>query len=321
MLKFLLRTAISVAFIVFLFYGMREDIPAVLQSLRSIDKPLFLIAIALFFSTFWVLSRRFQLILAASSTPLKFSDCLNLTFIGMFFNNFLPTSVGGDVVKALSAARLTHDKVKSVTSVLMDRIFGLFTFVLVPAFTYLFYLKQSQNSKVPVIIYSLLALSILAFILIFNKRWAKNLKAFEKIIHVKIVDTIKKIYNGLHNFKHHRWMMAQSLILSVLGQSINIFVCYLITVALGSRASFVYFFILIPVVHLMSMIPSLGGLGVREYAYVHFMTPIVGKENAFALGILWLFLLFMASLAGGLIYLVKANYHVHVRQAARVKTA
>lgn len=316
MWKLLLRTAISVGFIVFLFYMIREDIPEILHSLKTINIPLFLFCVLLFFSSFFVLGRRLELILSASEVPLKFSDCLNLTLVGMFFNNFLPSSVGGDLVKAMSIARLTRSKVKSAISVLMDRIFGLFTFVLIPAITYLFYLKQSQNSKVPIIIYSLLAISCVSFVMIFNRSWAKKVAFLEKLIHIKIMDTLKKVYNGLHNFKNHKWIMVQSLLLSVAGQTVNIFVCYLIALALGAKVSFFYFLVLIPVIHLMSMIPSLGGLGVREYAYMHFLQPIIGREIAVALGILWLFLLFLASFAGGIVYLFKANYHVHVRGEA-----
>lgn len=76
------------------------------------------------------------------------------------------------------------------------------------------------------------------------------------------------------------------------------------------------FFLLIPIVHLVSMVPSLNGLGPREWAYVYFLKPYVGKEVAAALGILWLGLLFLLSVVGGLIYLIRHDYHIRFKDVA-----
>ena len=44
--------------------------------------------------------------------------------------------------------------------------------------------------------------------------------------------------------------------------------------------------------------------------FFYFLSPYIGKENAAALGILWLGLLFLLSLIGGIIYLVRHDYHI-----------
>ena len=104
--------------------------------------------------------------------------------------------------------------------------------------------------------------------------------------------------------------MAQAMLLSILGQSVGIVVLYMLAAALGARVNIIYFFLLVPVVHLISMLPSVNGLGIREGGYIYFLGPYIGKENAAALGLLWLGLLFLASLIGGLIYFVRQDYHV-----------
>src|SRR3989338_10199369 len=169
MKKILLRGAISFLFLGLLFFLMREDIPEITQALKNVDKGLFVIAALIFLSTAFVLARRLELIFAAEDARISFLDASNLTFIGYFFNNFLPTSVGGDIVKAMCAARVTGEPVKSVTSVLMDRIFGLFTFIMIPSVSLLFFLKEIQNPAVPLLIYSFLAFSIFLFFLLFNR--------------------------------------------------------------------------------------------------------------------------------------------------------
>jgi hypothetical protein len=87
--------------------------------------------------------------------------------------------------------------------------------------------------------------------------------------------------------------------------------------ALGSRAPLVYFYLLVPVVNLLSMLPSLNGLGIREGAYIYFLKPYIGREYAAAISILGLGLLLLVSLIGGLIYLIRHDYHIQFKKAAR----
>lgn len=311
MKSFLVRTAISLSFIGLLFYMVREDIPKVVHALAHIHRPLFFSAILVFLCTVLILARRLQIIFAVENVRVGLLQTLNLTFIGYFFNNFLPTSVGGDIVKAMCASRLTKEPVKSVSSVLMDRIFGLFTFILMPSVSFLFIMNEIRNPKVPLVIYSFLGFSLFCFFLLFHPAAARRFHFMKHFLaYLRLLEKAKKVYDRLHNFKNHKRVITQAMLLSLIGQSISIFVMYMMSVALGRDANALYFFLLIPVIHLMSMVPSLNGLGVREWAYVAFLTPYVGRETATALGLIWLGLLFLLSVAGGLIYLFNHDYHV-----------
>ena len=314
MLKNLLRVLISLAFLGLLFYLMRNDMPHILQALKNVQKPLFLSLILIFLVTVVILAKRLQLIFMAEDVKITLLETCNLTFVGYFFNNFLPTSVGGDIVKAMCAARVTKEPVKSVTSVLMDRIFGLFTFILIPSLSFLFMANEIKSKVVPVIIYSFLVFSLLCFFLLFNRSLARRFSFVETLLNrVGLGQKVRKIYDGLHNFKNHKAVVAQAMLLSLIGQSISIFVLYGMAVALGANPSLLYFYLLVPVVNLISMLPSLNGLGIREGAYIFFLKSNIGTQNAAAIGILWLALLFLLSIIGGLIYLVRHDYHVRFK--------
>ena len=315
-MKSLLRVVISLAFVGLLVFMIRKDIPTILQTLQNVNRPLFIFAVLVFLSTVAVLARRLKLIFAAEELALSLSQACNLTFIGYFFNNFLPTSVGGDIVKAMCAARITGNPVKSVTSVLMDRIFGLFTFILIPSIS-LFFMRGSMNPRVPVLVYSFLGFSIFCFFLLFHRGVARYFHFVERALNLfKLGTKVRQIYDGLHNFRNHKFVIAQAMLLSVLGQCVSIVALYLMALALGApRNILVYFFLLIPVVHLISMLPSLNGLGIREMAYVYFLKNYIGTERAAALGILWLAVLILLSLIGGMIYLFRPDYHVRFKQA------
>lgn len=313
MKSFILRTAISCFFIGLLFYLVREDFPKVVLALKNIHKPLLLASVLLCLSTVFIMARRLQIIFAVENVRVGLMRAADLTFIGYFFNNFLPTSVGGDIVKALCASRVTGEPVKAVSSVLMDRIFGLFTFILMPSISFIFIMKEISNPKVPLVIYSFLLFSLFCFFLLFNQDVARRFRFMKHFLaYLRLLDKAKKVYDRLHNFKNHKRVITQAMLLSFVGQSISITVIYLLARALGRDTNILYFFLLVPIVHLMSMIPSLNGLGVREWAYLTFLTPYVGRDCAFALGILWLGVLFLLSLIGGIIYLVKHEYHVRL---------
>ena len=59
-----------------------------------------------------------------------------------------------------------------------------------------------------------------------------------------------------------------------------------------------------PLVSVVSMLPSINGLGIREGAIYFLFSPYVGQENAFALSLLWLFMLFLISLIGAITYII-----------------
>jgi uncharacterized protein (TIRG00374 family) len=315
-LSLALRILISAFFLGLLWWMVREDLPQILTIMRRADHGLIGVSILIFLSTVVVLARRLQLIFRAENVKLSLRESLSLTFVGYFFNNFLPTSVGGDVVKALCASRVTGEGMKSVTSVMMDRILGLFTFVLIPSVSLLFYMQDIQDRKVPILVYSLLAVSILFFFMIFNRGVARRFRFLEQALNrVGIGSRMRRLYEGLHGFRHHKLIVARALLLSILGQAVSIMVLYLFARAMGSTAQPIYFFLLVPVVHLMSMVPSINGLGIREWAYIQFLTPVVGKQVAGALGFLWFGLLILLSVIGGLVYLARADYHIRWKQA------
>ncbi len=316
MKKSALRILISLGFIGLLVYLMRDDVPNVVAALRGANRTLIAGSTLVFLAAILILARRLQLIFEVEDIRIKLRECASLTFVGYFFNNFLPTAVGGDIVKAMCAARVTGEAMKSATTVLMDRIFGLFTFIAIPSVTLLFYMKQIQNPAVPLIVYSLLAVSLGCFVLLFNRGLARRFRFIETLLNkLRLGEKMRRVYDELNNFKNHRGVVAQAMLLSLVGQSVSIFVLYGMAVALGAKADVVYFFLLVPVVNLVSMLPSLNGLGIREGAYIYFLAPYIGKGNAAALGILWLGLLLMLSVIGGILYLLRADYHIRFKAA------
>jgi uncharacterized membrane protein YbhN (UPF0104 family) len=93
--------------------------------------------------------------------------------------------------------------------------------------------------------------------------------------------------------------------LSVLVQAANVIIVWLAGLAIGATVPASYYWILVPMVTLLTMLPvSLNGMGVREGGMVLFLAPLgIATGTALSLALLWFAVFTSASLLGGLVYL------------------
>ncbi len=313
-MKMLLRVAVSVFFIGLLFYSLRDDLPGVLQTLRSVRPGYVALGVALYIAAALFLAVRLRRIFEVQDIPITLTQSVHITFIGFFFNTFLPTSVGGDIVKAYCGARLTRERLKSFISVLVDRLFGLFMFILVPAFT-VFFVKDEIDPRVPRIVFTALAVSCLSMILIMKRGWTKLFSFLKPTLEkLRVKDKIVMIYDGMHHFKYHKRAVAEVMLTSVAAQTLGTLAVYFFIRAIGAEINVFYVFWLTPIVLLISMLPSIGGLGVRENAFKILYMKFIGVHAAVALGFIYVFMLFVMSLIGGIIYMTHHQYHFRMKE-------
>jgi uncharacterized membrane protein YbhN (UPF0104 family) len=91
---------------------------------------------------------RWRALVAALDVPLKPLDAIRLGFLGTMLNMVSVGAIGGDLFKAIAAARMTHKRrTEVVTSVLVDRAIGLLGLVIVAAATLCFADNLSTNLK------------------------------------------------------------------------------------------------------------------------------------------------------------------------------
>ena len=68
---------------------------------------------------------RWYVLLRSGGVPMPVGDAVGLTFTGLFSNNFLPTTIGGDVVRLAGAMRLGYDRAVCLASIAADRLIGM----------------------------------------------------------------------------------------------------------------------------------------------------------------------------------------------------
>jgi len=309
-LSIVLRVTVSLIFVGLLVWVFRKDIPDIAGVLKSVDRHYFLLAVLFNIVALGVVSQRLRLILNVQGLKLTLGEAIYLTFIGIFFNNFLPTSIGGDLVKAYYATKKSEKKLESFSAVFFDRFFGFLSIGLLAFLGIIFMNGRIKDPKLfwGCLIFSVVVLATL--ILFLNKRITKKL--FSKLLHLPAFQKdskLRKLYNALNAYKEHKLLVAKVIMISLLAQVVAVISLYCIIKSISQEISFFNLLLVTPLVSVASMMPSINGLGVREGAFVVFLGEFISKGSAMAVSILFLAVVLITSFIGGVLYLFSGRLY------------
>jgi uncharacterized membrane protein YbhN (UPF0104 family) len=215
-------------------------------------------------------------------------------FIASFFNNFLPTALGGDGVRVFLLSECGISKSESVSFILVERLIGFFSYILIAFFTSFFI---TVPFRIIGLIYLVTALYTLVVVLIFYFGWKINADRIR-------FPLLKKMVTAFMLFKNHKKAIGIAFLFSFLFQFANIYITYLVSNALNMGIPLVFFLGFLPLIGLAVMIPvSLGGVGLREMAFVYFFSQVgVPQENALIISLGTYLTLIIGGLAGALLF-------------------
>ncbi len=290
---------------------MRPRFAHIASTLAKTDPLLFSSAVLLFIITIGLVSSlRLKLLFSGEGLDIPFGRVIQLTYIGYFFNNFMPTAVGGDIVKAYYAYKETNQKAKSFISVFMDRFVGLFSFVGIATIA-LFFSWENIDLALKKTVLAFALFFIIAFLVVLNSAIAKViLKVLSRFKLWNIGEKLSKVYRAVHEYRNKKSIILMAIGLSAVAQSIYFSMIYLLARSLGADIPLMTVFLLMPIISVVSMLPSLGGLGLREGAMVVLFGPLIGGDNAFSVSILLLATLLIVSLVGAVIYVTASQFRI-----------
>lgn len=312
-LSLAIRFIISFGLLSALIWMMRSDIGKIFNILRNSNKLFFAIAMTIHVCLAIVLSFRLKLVMSTQKIFMPMKDFIYLTFIGFFFNNFLPTAIGGDVAKAYYAGKKTRNNVASYAAVLLDRLFGLIAIIVIAIIGFVFIGKDLLNEKIIYALSFVLAgVTFLVIMLFFKKsNVPENASIEEKGIIGKLKSKILKLYSAINIYRNRPMFLIKIVLLSAVMQAFTILGIYFYILCIGGNIPLLKLFLIIPIIWAISMLPSLNGLGVREGAFVYFLKSDIGTDRAFAISMLWLGLIIFYSIIGGVLHLL---YPVKIKQ-------
>jgi hypothetical protein len=277
----------------------RIDWHQVADAFAHLHWGLWLVGVLLYVLTQVVSSLRWQWL----SRPLGFQRPLGhyfaFYFIGMFFNLVLPTSVGGDVVRAWYLDGGSGRRMNAFLSVFVERLSGLLVLVVIACVADLL-CPVPLPARIHLTVWGLAGGAVLALVALFlfgRLRWPF---ARFRTLHDKLARFNRQLSAALLLYLRRPRLLLATTLLSLLVQAGNVVLVWLIAVALGADVPFSFCWILMPVVALLTLLPiSVNGMGVREGATVLMLAPLgVGYDTAISLAFLWFFAQATAGLGG-----------------------
>jgi uncharacterized protein (TIRG00374 family) len=242
--------------------------------------------------------------LPASRRP-PFTEVMRVFFVSTFVGTFLPASVGGDAVRAFALAKLDVPAADSVASVLMDRVLGVLSLLLM-ALASLFVVRNlAANALVQLSLLVTAAGCLFMALLVFSDRAAALVRrAIQAIPLARGRRVGHALLESIQRYSTHHGALANVLVGSVGVQVLRVVQAYFLGRALGIPTSLVLYFAFIPLILLVMLLPvTINGLGTSQAAFVWFFgTAGVGRAEAFALSVLFVALGIVGNLPGGLLY-------------------
>jgi glycosyltransferase 2 family protein len=292
--SFLLRLAVTIAILYAILHAL--DIQQIIQILREADPNMLLLAIAFQFGSTAVSAYRWQLIMQNLHFGQNFRFYWQSYFKGMFFNQGLPTSVGGDAVRVLDVAKKGFRKRDVLYGVMVDRVVGLGALLCLSLFAYLI-----KPHLLPLQVYRPLLLLVSAglggFLLLFivgKSGWLRRYPALG-LFHI--------ITDRLYSIFHTRRILLVGL--SLLIPLLAMLGFYATGKAFGLDFDLLVYMAIVPLAIVLTVIPvSIAGWGVREGALVWLFSLLgANKTIVLAMSLFYGLTLIVVSLPGLVVFL------------------
>jgi uncharacterized membrane protein YbhN (UPF0104 family) len=295
----------------------RVGFVAIASTLASVSWTWYLPAFVLFLGNILLRAYRWYVLVTALDHHVSYGRLLYLYFLGFFFNNFIPSGFGGDVVKVLSLQQDRGRGAEALSSVVMDRLTGLIGSAAIALVVLIWNGVQSwfggrtTQLNLPPLLLLITALVSIGipggFVLI---RWFDPLELLSQ--HLPSIRRVTD-HPGLRGFTRTIRGYPPRALVGALSVSLPftvglVAIQYAIALALTVDVPFYLFFLFVPLIAIINTLPiSFNGLGMREGVYQFLFVPAgVPSASAIAMSLAFYFLRVAAGLIGGLLYAVKS---------------
>lgn len=300
------KLAVSAGLLYVIVQGVSLD--EVWQAIRSADTALLVIAFAMFFLGYAITALRWRLLLGAQGVTASYGYLLRSFMVAVFFNNFLPSTIGGDAVRAYDTWRAGGGKLQSVAIVFTDRLFGLMalaSFALVAAWA------ASQGVPELVALRWLLLVVFLAILVVLGILFGSWPMPARITVQMRLPGSlqgiVERVGQAVAAFRGRQDVLGRALLLSFVLQANVVFHYILLGWALHLAVPWYAFFLIVPLALVIMMVPvSINGIGVREGIFVY-MLGWYGVSEPDALALAWIAFGFvlLQGLIGALVYALR----------------
>ena len=264
-----------------------------------------------------ILALRWVVLLRARGTRLPWWRAFQINLIGSFFSTFLPSTIGGDVVRAYRLSALKGKTADSVVSIILERTLGLLSLAIIAtAGCVLGYDLIRGTGAVTAVAVIWLLIGGAAFIFYTAGTWQRLIRRFVKPKEDGRLKALTTKLNALHDsaagFRSSPRSLVLGLVLSLVAKAIAASAVGLaLAHAIGVQVNVGYFIVFGPIRQCILMVPiSIQGIGLREASSVFFYHRTAGimtEAQAIAYGLLGYGLMLSLSAIGGVVYAISGT--------------
>jgi glycosyltransferase 2 family protein len=278
----------------------------VANTLGGTDLAWFVPAVAVSAATVPAMALRWQLLLEAKGVSVPLGWLTRTYFVALFAGQFLPAAIGGDAVRVVELGRRTGDAPESVASVLIDRLVGLVSLVVLAVVAVLVS-GPGRRAGVVAAEGAFGAAAAAALLLLFSSRLRGTVARWlEPRASGRRLAAGGRFYEALHAYRDHRATLVAVGLLALAVQAARVVVIWMLARALGLHVPDSVVLLAGPVVFAALALPvSLNGIGVREAVFVYFLHGHATRPEAIALGLAFFAVGTLTALGGAAVLVVR----------------
>jgi uncharacterized membrane protein YbhN (UPF0104 family) len=292
----------------------RVDVARLWAAARGASPGWLAAALGLYLLMILVSAWRWGLLLRAQHVTLPFRDLTSSFLVATFFNNFLPSNIGGDVVRVADTARAAGSKTLAATIVLIDRGLGLLALVLIAA------MGASGGKRFggaetdldPLVLWAGFGLAAMvatpAFLM--PESFMKLLRPL-RVLHPEWVEErLGRLTNALSKFRDAPGALASCFVGAVAVQAILVGFYAAVARSMQIPIGLPELAVIIPISFIVQMLPvSMNGFGVREATFgFYFVRLGLPLESGLLVSFIGAAVIMLFSLSGGVVYLWRLRH-------------
>jgi len=283
------KLAVSALLIAWILH--RAGLAQVAHAVRSAD-PFFLFVSFCLFPLGWIVSvARWRLLLLALGGEADNGLLMRSFLVGIFLNNLLPGTMGGDAVRVYQTSRSGLSGPRALAVIVVDRFLGLMALLLFAAVALAVEADAVRRSpSLPFWIGGAIVVALFATWLLFSR--SHPAVALLGRLRARFPERFRGLFDrgtdALFAFQGHYGVLVKGFLLSIAVQALVVANAIALTAALHIPVPPGNYFFMVPLALFAMMAPiSINGVGVRESVWVFFLTPF-GVASSTAVAYAWL---------------------------------
>ena len=315
---FLVKILVTVLLCAFIVW--KGDWEVIWEAVQNLNPLLILCVFVCMTLCVTISALKWQILLSIHGISFDFGKLHRYYFTAMFFNNFLPTNIGGDGYRIYKTMQNPHSKAAAVISVLTERITGIWALLVLGLVggTILFMQGTATIPELGGLLgFFGVFVAVVPIFLMFSRRTVTWLLAKKTFPH-----KIRKVLERFGDYRHHTFRTLQVILLSFFFHLFTLSWMLILIKAIGATSSVVKLVVAVAISNMVALLPiSINGIGLMDGSFI----CVAGKfgmnyESALMVMVLIRALLIPLSLIGGMLYLRdkrRLKYHDFRREGIK----